>query len=75
MDLPPASSNVQTFPYIPDNQGGGGYGNSVEGEPSDEYKMIANNVALSKYYAHQFMENWPLFAGGAALAVYFLMKK
>jgi hypothetical protein len=74
MDLPPASSEVQTFPYIPDNRGGGGYGDLVQ-EPSDEYMMTANNVALSKHYAHEFMENWPIYVGGAALAVYFLMKK
>jgi len=72
--LAPASSDVQTFPYIPDSQGGGKYGNSVE-EPSEEYMKIANNVALSKHYAHEFMENWPLYVGGAAVAIYLLMRK
>lgn len=69
---PGATAEYQTFPDVPEKVGGGiGY---REVEYTDEYMDIANNVALSKHYAHEFMENWPLYLGGTAVVLYLLLR-
>ena len=70
---PGATKEYQTFPEVPEKVGGGGIGDR-EPEISDEYMDIANNVALSKHYAHDFMENWPLYLGGTAVVLYLLLR-
>jgi hypothetical protein len=72
--LPSANPEYQTFPDIPDNAGGGAYGNIPE-VPSEEYMDTANNVALSKYYAYLFMKDWPLYVGGTVAVLYFLTRR
>ena len=71
---PGATAQYQTFPEVPEKVGGGIGGNDRYDLPSDEYMDIANNVALSKNYAHNFMENWPLYLGGTAVVLYLLLK-
>lgn len=73
-ELQSANPEYQTFPEIPDNGGGGGYGD-VEQMPSEEYMDTANNVALSKYYAYLFMKDWPLYVGGTVAVLYFLTRR
>ena len=73
--LPPASSDYQTFPEVPEKIGGGIGGNDGYEMPSEEYMDIANNVALSKYYAHDFLENWPLYLGGTAIVLYLVFRR
>lgn len=70
---PGATGEYQTFPEVPEKVGGG-IGDR-EPELSDEYMDIANNVALSKHYAHEFMENWPLYLGGTALVLYLVLRR
>jgi hypothetical protein len=75
IDLAPgATAQYQTFPEVPEKVGGGIGGNDRYDLPSEEYMDIANNVALSKHYAHNFMENWPLYLGGTAVVLYLLLK-
>lgn len=71
--LPPASSLTQSFYNIPAPVGGGI--DYKESAPTEEYMKIANNVALSKHYAYLFLENWPLYVGGTAVAVYLLSRR
>ena len=74
LDLAPgATAEYQTFPVVPEKVGGG-IGDR-EPEISDEYMDIANNVALSKYYAHDFMENWPMYLGGTAVVLYLVFRR
>jgi hypothetical protein len=70
---PGASGTSQEFPDIPEKIGGG-IGDR-EQMPSEEYMDVANNVALSKYYAHEFMENWPLYLGGTAVVLYLVFRR
>jgi hypothetical protein len=71
--LPSANPEYQTFPEVPEKIGGGiGF---KEQPLSDEYMDTANNVALSKYYAYLFMENWPLYVGGSAAVLYLLFRR
>jgi hypothetical protein len=72
--LPPASSIAQFFPDIPDNLGGGSFGDVVQ-PLTEEFMDIANNVALSKHYAHQFLQNWPLYVGGTAVVLYLVLRR
>jgi hypothetical protein len=73
--LPSANPVYQTFPEVPEKIGGGIGGNNGYELPSEEYMDIANNVALSKYYANQFMENWPLYLGGTAVVLYLVFRR
>jgi len=71
---PPGASGIaQEFPEVPEEVGGG-IGDREE-MPSEEYMDIANNVALSKYYAHMFLENWPIYLGGSAVILYILFRR
>ena len=69
---PGATAEYQTFPEVPEKVGGG-IGDRLD-LPSEEYMDIANNVALSKHYAHDIMENWPLYLGGTAVVLYLLLR-
>ena len=69
---PGATGVAQEFPEVPEKVGGGI--GEREQMPSEEYMDIANNVALSKYYAHEFLENWPLYLGGTAVVLYLLLR-
>jgi hypothetical protein len=74
LDLAPgATAEYQTFPDIPEKVGGG-IGDR-EQMPSEEYMDVANTVALSKYYAHEFMEKWPLYLGGTAVVLYLVFRR
>jgi hypothetical protein len=73
--LPSANPVYQTFPEVPEKIGGGIGGNDGYELPSEEYMDIANNVALSKYYANQFMESWPLYVGGTAVVLYLIFRR